>query len=235
MVTLTLNKGENTIKIYNDNSKIQTNGVLQSGKTEHIPENIDYHVLTNYTPNFDRFKLYPALIGSVFDDEEQSEDPSAPAQNDFYSGETQPSPLPNQPETKKQPDVSTPAGVNLPPKGKKYTVNGYQYKILKSSAGARTVSIVKSVRKNRKQITIPEKIMIKGQSYTVTKIEARAFRNMKTAKQVIIHSRRINSIGKEAFSGIWKRARIKVPAAKLGAYRKLLKHAAGKKMKIIKK
>lgn len=62
-VNVTLNAGENTIKIYNDNSKVITNGVLKAGKKEHIPENIDYGVLINYTPNFDKFELY-ALTGA---------------------------------------------------------------------------------------------------------------------------------------------------------------------------
>ena len=58
VVDVELKAGENTIQIYNDNSKVITNGVLKEGKTEHRPENIDYAVLTNYTPNFDKFELY---------------------------------------------------------------------------------------------------------------------------------------------------------------------------------
>lgn len=63
VVDVELQAGNNTIKIFNDNSKVITNGVLKSGKTEHRPENIDYAVLTNYTPNFDKFELY-ALTGN---------------------------------------------------------------------------------------------------------------------------------------------------------------------------
>ncbi len=62
IVDVTLQAGANTIKIYNDNSKVITNGVLKPGTSEHRPENIDYAVLTNYTPNFDKFELY-ALAG----------------------------------------------------------------------------------------------------------------------------------------------------------------------------
>ncbi len=234
VVTLTLNKGENTIKIYNDNSKIQTNGVLKSGKTEHIPENIDYHVLTNHTPNFDRFVLYPALIGSVLDDG-PGETPADPAQNGANACGTQPPSAGNGPKETSKPNESDPVSDELPKKGKKYTVKGYQYKILKSSAKTRTVSVVKSVRKNRKQIVIPQNITIRGKSYVVTKIEAGAFRNMKTARQVDIRAKQIRTIGKQAFTGIWKRAKIKVPASKYGVYRKLLKNRVGKGMKVVKK
>ena len=68
-VNVRLKQGENTIKIYNDNSKVVTNGVLKPGQSEHRPENIDYSVLENYTPNFDKFEFY-AVTG-----ERQAEEP----------------------------------------------------------------------------------------------------------------------------------------------------------------
>jgi len=58
VVDVTLKAGSNTVKIYNDNSKVVTNGVLKAGQSAHRPENIDYNVLDNYTPNFDKFQLY---------------------------------------------------------------------------------------------------------------------------------------------------------------------------------
>lgn len=56
VIPVTLKAGENTIKIYNDNSKVVTNGIHKGGTK--IPANIDYNVLINYTPNFDRFEFY---------------------------------------------------------------------------------------------------------------------------------------------------------------------------------
>ena len=58
VVDVNLKAGDNTIRIFNDNSKVVTNGVLKEGKWEHRPENIDYGVLTNYTPNFDKIEIY---------------------------------------------------------------------------------------------------------------------------------------------------------------------------------
>lgn len=63
-VEVELEQGENTIQIYNDNSKVITNGVLKAGQTQHRPENIDYSALVNYTPNFDRFEFY-AVTGEA--------------------------------------------------------------------------------------------------------------------------------------------------------------------------
>lgn len=62
VVPVTLQAGENTIKIYNDNSKVITNGIHKGG--EKIPANIDYNVLVNYTPNFDKFVFYPVTAES---------------------------------------------------------------------------------------------------------------------------------------------------------------------------
>lgn len=70
VVDVTLEQGENTIKIYNDNSKVVTNGVLKAGQSAHRPENIDYGVLVNYTPNFDRFEFYEVSGDSKSEDEE---------------------------------------------------------------------------------------------------------------------------------------------------------------------
>ena len=62
IVPVTLQAGENTIRIYNDNSKVITNGIHKGG--EKIPANIDYNVLVNYTPNFDKFVFYPLTAES---------------------------------------------------------------------------------------------------------------------------------------------------------------------------
>ncbi len=58
VVNVNLRAGTNTIKVYNDNSRVITNGVLKPGTSAHRPENIDYAALENYTPNFDKFEFY---------------------------------------------------------------------------------------------------------------------------------------------------------------------------------
>ena len=62
IVPVTLQAGENTIRIYNDNSKVITNGIHQGG--DRVPANISYNVLENYTPNFDKFVFYPLTAES---------------------------------------------------------------------------------------------------------------------------------------------------------------------------
>lgn len=65
-----LEAGENTIRIYNDNSRILRCGTLKAGASSHLPENIDYHTLVNYAPNFSKFEFTPVLS------QEESEAPT---------------------------------------------------------------------------------------------------------------------------------------------------------------
>ncbi len=64
-VPVTLAAGDNTVRFFNDNWRIVRCGVLKSDTKDHIPENIDYRTLTNYTPNFDSFEFYPAVAGAA--------------------------------------------------------------------------------------------------------------------------------------------------------------------------
>ena len=51
VITLRLQAGKNTIKIYNDDTRVLKNGV---GGT---------NTCTNYTPNIDKFEITPAIAG----------------------------------------------------------------------------------------------------------------------------------------------------------------------------
>ncbi len=69
----------------------------------------------------------------------------------------------------------------------------------------------------------------------VTKIGSSAFKNCKKLRTVTIKSKNIKSVGKKAFQKIAPNAKIKVPARKLKAYKKLFKgKGQGKKVKITK-
>ncbi len=99
-----------------------------------------------------------------------------------------------------------------------------------------------------KDITIPETVVINGETYKITHIDENAFKGNKTVttvtigsniqsigknafkgckrlKTIIIQSKKLNmkKISKKAFKGISKKTVIKVPKKKLVAYRKLLK------------
>ena len=65
-------------------------------------------------------------------------------------------------------------------------------------------------------------------------IHARAFGGCTALKRITIKSGKLKKAGRNAFKGIHAKAVIKVPKAKLKAYKKLLKNKGqGKKVRIV--
>ena len=131
-----------------------------------------------------------------------------------------------------------------PKAGTKYTVAGCQYKVIKAGA---EVSLV-GTNKNAKSVTIPAVIKVKGVTYKVTSIGAKAFNGSKkltkvtigtnikkisnnaffkckslktvTIKSVLLTKKTAN---KKAFKGVNKKMVIKVPKKMKKAYVKIFK------------
>lgn len=80
----------------------------------------------------------------------------------------------------------------------------------------KVVGIEKNAFKNNRKL---KKVVIGSQ---VTKIGANAFSGAKNLKTITIKSKSLKSVGKNAFKGIYKKCKIKVPAKKLNSYKKLL-------------
>ena len=129
------------------------------------------------------------------------------------------------------------------------------YKIL----SADTVAYAGLTSKKAKSATIPATAKISGKKYKVTEIAANAFKNNKKLKKVTvgtniikinnnafygckklktinIKSKKLKTVGKNAVKGIYKKAVIKAPKAKVKAYKKLFTKKTGfkKPMKIKK-
>ena len=134
----------------------------------------------------------------------------------------------------------------IPAKGKVYTAGNLKYKVTKSAYKNGTVSVYAPVKKTLTSVSIPATVKINGYTFQVTAIGNKAFAGYTKLKSVKIGAK-VTTIGKEAFSGckaltfitissnvlkavgssafkgISAKAVIKVPAAKLSAYQKLLK------------
>ena len=131
-----------------------------------------------------------------------------------------------------------------PKAGTKYTVAGCQYKVIKAGA---EVSLIKT-NKNAKSVTIPAVIKVKGVTYKVTSIGAKAFNGSKKLTKVTIGTNikkisnnaffkcrslktvTIKSVlltkktaSKRAFKGVGKKMVIKVPKKVKKAYVKMFK------------
>ncbi len=69
----------------------------------------------------------------------------------------------------------------------------------------------------------------------VITIGKKAFKNCKKLKKITFKSKKLESIGKSAFSGIHKKCVIKVPSSKLKEYQKMMKNKGQKSSVRIKK
>ena len=134
----------------------------------------------------------------------------------------------------------------IPAKGKVYTSGNLKYKVTKSAYKNGTVSVYAPTKKTLTRISVPATVKINGYTFNVTAIGDKAFNGCTKLKKVTIGSK-VTTIGKQAFNGckaltsitvnskvlktvgasalkgISAKAVIKVPAAKLSAYQKLLK------------
>lgn len=129
-------------------------------------------------------------------------------------------------------------------KGKTYQSGGCKYKVLKSSASARTVAFMGVTSKNVKAVRIPDSVVIDGLTYKVTEISAQALKGKKKLKtvsvgknvtkigknafygcrqlvQIVVQGKKVSSVGSNAFKGTGGNANVYVPASSLGKYRKL--------------
>lgn len=135
------------------------------------------------------------------------------------------------------------------------------YRVTKAGTkNNRTVQYVKAANSKVTTVTIPASIKINGTTYKVTSIAGKALQKKTKLKKVIIGKNvsaigknafygcknlktiqiktsklTAKKVGKNAFKGIHKNAKIKVPIKKQKAYKKILKKAGiGKGVKVIK-
>lgn len=163
--------------------------------------------------------------------------------------ETKPSTQPSQPSSPAQkPQTQAPsAPASNPAPAVGTTLVSSDKKAVYKITGSNTVEYTKAAS-NKAKVTIPSTVTYQGRKYQVTSIGAKAFRNSKKLKKVVIPStvRKIGkqafanckklksitiktnklsakTIGNKAFKGINAKATIKVPKKKLKLYKKILR------------
>lgn len=120
-------------------------------------------------------------------------------------------------------------------KGVTYKSNNLKYQLVKEGFDGTGTVMVTGMVKEKSSVTIPQRVIILGESYKVVKINSKAFYKKSKVKKVTIQSTYLTSIGKNAFKGINKKAVFKVPKSKYKVYKKMLTAKTGfvkKTMKI---
>ena len=154
-------------------------------------------------------------------------------------------------DTNKPDNQDTQKPTNTEKVPSKVTINNSVYKVT-SKGDTKTVEYIGTKNNKKSNITIPSTIKINGENYKVTVIKANAFKdnkkvtkiivgknikkigknafkNCKNLKKIIIKTKKLISknVGNNVFKGISKKAVIKVPKAKVKAYKKLITKKGG--------
>lgn len=144
--------------------------------------------------------------------------------------------------TKKQPASSTTVKNDTTPvkkqlaAGTKVTYKKAVYKITKSTSKSVEVTLLSIKNKKAKKFTVPAKIKLSdGRKAKVTGIAKKAFNKCKKLKKIVIKSKYLKKkqIAKNAFYGLSKKAKIKVPKNKRKVYQRWFRaKKLSKKIKI---
>ncbi|MCM1159173.1 MAG: leucine-rich repeat domain-containing protein [Bacteroidales bacterium] len=121
-----------------------------------------------------------------------------------------------------------------PKKGEKAVKSDITYKITKADTDGKGTATVYRLNKNRKSVTIPGTITVKGYTYQITGIAAKAFYRKNKVQKISLRSTAIKSIGRNAFKGINKKAVFKVPKSRYKQYKKMLTAKTGFAKKTMK-
>lgn len=119
--------------------------------------------------------------------------------------------------------------------GKVYKKGVFQYKV--TSIEKRTVQVV-SVAKgknSKKKYTVPAKVRLEGCTLKVTSIGSKAFNKCKKCKKIVLKSKTIKTIHKNAFAGLKKGTVIQVPKKCYKKYTRYIKKTKVYKQLKIKK
>ncbi len=121
-------------------------------------------------------------------------------------------------------------------KGITYAAGNLKYTVVNDAINNKGTVKVVGIVKAKKTLTIPKTVKLESYKYKVVSIGKNAFKKASKVKTVKIKSTTITSMGKKAFRGIHKKAKIYVPKKKYKAYKKMLKKAGvTSKMKVKKK
>ncbi len=111
-------------------------------------------------------------------------------------------------------DVVTPQEMETAEKITAFNVGKASYKILSKDANTVSYKVKSGSKKSLKSVTIPDTVKYKGITYKVVSIEAKAFKDCKKLTKVTI-GKHVTSIGKQAFASCKKLKTITVKTKKL--------------------
>jgi len=121
-------------------------------------------------------------------------------------------------------------GADAPKPGQNIDMKDGRYQII--SVDKKTVRLVKAKAKKSAKMGVAGSISINGVKYTVVEVGAKAFKGIKTLKQITL-SKNIKTIGKQAFAGCKKLSKVVVKSTVLKTIKSGAFKGTSKKMTVI--
>lgn len=132
-------------------------------------------------------------------------------------------------------------------KGSVHKVKSYKYQITNKGVDSGTVCLIGTMNQRKSSIKVPGTVKVGGQSFKVTAISPKAFKNYKQLervsigtnvvrigdqafygsaklKTIVVKSKKLKAVGNKAFYGIHKNAGIQVESQAFASYKILLKN-----------
>lgn len=108
-------------------------------------------------------------------------------------------------------------------KGSTFTAGNLKYKVTKIKGAKGELSVIGVKSKKIKSLVLPKNVKKSGVSFTITTIQANAFKGCKQVKKLSIKTTGLKKVTKKSFNGLNRKLKISLPKSKAAQYRKMLR------------
>lgn len=108
-------------------------------------------------------------------------------------------------------------------KGDSFIAGNLKYKVTKIKGAKGELSVIGVKSKKIKSLVLPKNVKKNGVSFTITTIQANAFKGCKQVKKLSIKTTGLKKVTKKSFNGLNRKLKISLPKSKAAQYRKMLR------------
>lgn len=108
-------------------------------------------------------------------------------------------------------------------KGNTFIAGNLKYKVTKIKGTKGELSVIGVKSKKTKSLVIPKNVKKSGITFTITSIQANAFKGCKKVKKLSIKTTGLKKVTKKSWNGLSRKLKISLPKSKAAQYRKMLR------------
>lgn len=108
-------------------------------------------------------------------------------------------------------------------KGDTFNAGNLKYKVTKIKGAKGELSVIGVKSKKIKSLVLPKNVKKSGITFTITSIQANAFKGCKKVKKLSIKTTGLKKVTKNSLNGLSRKLKILLPKSKAAQYRKMLR------------